>query len=141
MLDKSTDVNNVTDKILQCFTISSNILLKCRHKGAIEGAGFSMGKLVNCITSKYESNDTIFQILYDSLDTIFKIIEKTDTTRRGAGFSIMIHFLVKNDKCNNRVSIKIISKIFFFTLFINKKFSIYLICIFYSHYCVILCYH
>lgn len=96
-----TDIES--NAIQNCMEISIAVLLQCRHKGAIEGAGFSFGKLVKCITTRYSADSDMYKLALDSVNTIFKGIAKTDTTRRGAGFSIMIHHLVKNDRNKDKV--------------------------------------
>lgn len=90
--------------IQKCLNISIAVLLQCRHKGAIEAAGLSFGKLVTCITGTYTADSAMYQMVLNSIKTIFKGINKTDTTRRGAGFSIMIHHLVKNDRNKDKVN-------------------------------------
>lgn len=89
--------------IKDCFNVISTVLMQCRHKGAIEAAGFSMSKLIRCITSKYSGTTEMYKILMDSVNSIFDMIKKTNTTRRGAGFSIMIHSLVKSERNKERV--------------------------------------
>lgn len=101
MLDRRTDEVAVS----RCFNVSATVLLQCRHKGAIEAAGLAMGRLVRCITARYKADTKMYQILVESVQQIFSIINKTDTTRRGAGFSIMVHNLVKCDRHRDRVSL------------------------------------
>lgn len=100
--ERTTDEVAVT----RCFNVSATVLLQCRHKGAIEAAGLAMGRLVRCITARYKADTKMYKILVDSVQQIFGIINKTDTTRRGAGFSIMVHNLVKSDRHRDRVGLR-----------------------------------
>lgn len=103
MLDHSERTDEAA--VSRCFNVSATVLLQCRHKGAIEAAGLAMGRLVRCITGRYKADTKMYNILVDSVQQIFDIINKTDTTRRGAGFSIMVHNLVKSDRHRDRVSL------------------------------------
>ena len=111
------------DLVKACCQVAVNTLTKCRHKGAIEGAGIALGKIVKCITTYYtttkNSDDSInflelpklLQHLLDCIDFLFDIIG-ANTTRRGAGLSIMIHHIVKNDQNKHRVSGRYSCKVF-----------------------------
>ncbi|GAB0086841.1 hypothetical protein DMENIID0001_010360 [Sergentomyia squamirostris] len=84
-----------------CFHVSSSILQRCRHKGAIEAAGLSLGNTVKVITSlpyTQSMDDFLFRVLKDLI-----LVEKNvSTTRRGAGYSIMLLNLVRNDVTDDR---------------------------------------
>lgn len=83
--------------------ITSNVLLHCRHKGAIESSGPALGKIVKSITQNSGADSKMFEIVTSCVEKIFDVIDKTDTTRRGAGFSIMVLHLVKNDCSKDKV--------------------------------------
>lgn len=108
LVGNSTGQRDDQEKAIQrCFDVSVTVLLQCRHKGAIESAGLSMGRLVKAITEHWTDDTRMYKILIDSVGQIFAIIDRTDTTRRGAGFSIMVHNLVKSDRHRKRVSVQI----------------------------------
>lgn len=86
-----------------CYQLSVRVLLQCRHKGAIEAAGLSLGRLVAAITKRVPVASPLFAHLLDSVATMFGIVGQTDTTRRGAGFSIMVLHLVKSDRNKEQV--------------------------------------
>lgn len=90
--------------VTKCVNITSNVLLHCRHKGAIEASGLSLGKIVKSITLNSGADSKMFEIITSCVDKIFDVIDKTDTTRRGAGFSIMVLHLVKNDSNKDKVN-------------------------------------
>lgn len=91
--------------VTKCVNITSNVLLHCRHKGAIESSGLSLGKIVKSITQHCGADSKMFEIVTSCVEKIFEVIDKTDTTRRGAGFSIMVLHLVKNDCSKDKVGI------------------------------------
>lgn len=90
--------------VTKCINITSNVLLHCRHKGAIESSGLSLGKIVKSITLNSGADSKMFEIVTSCVEKIFEVIDKTDTTRRGAGFSIMVLHLVKNDSSKDKVN-------------------------------------
>lgn len=47
----------------------------------------------------------MFDIVTSCVEKIFNVIDKTDTTRRGAGLSIMVLHLVKNDYSKDKVNV------------------------------------
>lgn len=89
--------------VTKCLNITSNVLLHCRHKGAIEASGLSLGKIVKSITLNSVVDSKMFEIVTSCVERIFDVIGKTDTTRRAAGFSIMVLHLVKNDSSKDKV--------------------------------------
>lgn len=101
LTEEQTPIDNESLKtnLTNCLNVSIRVLLQCRHKGAIEAAGLSLGRLVNAITQ----NCDLSGILLESVEHLFEIIKRTDTTRRGAGFSILVHHLVKNDRGKDQV--------------------------------------
>jgi len=79
-------------------------LTLCRHKGAIEAAGLSIGRLTRAITSSLESGDAGFQMLHDCLERkLLTESRQVSTTRRGAGFAIMFLHVLKNDNPRQRL--------------------------------------
>lgn len=97
------DYSSQVEIVTKCVDITSNVLLNCRHKGAIESSGPSLGKIVKSITQNSGADSEMFEIVTSCVEKIFDVIDKTDTTRRGAGFSIMVLHLVKNDYSKDKV--------------------------------------
>ncbi|KAH8332896.1 hypothetical protein KR074_003483, partial [Drosophila pseudoananassae] len=84
--------------------INVSVLTLCRHKGAIEAAGLSIGRLTRSITSILDSSDAGFQLLHDCLEReLLADSRQVSTTRRGAGFSIMFLHVLKNDNPQHRL--------------------------------------
>lgn len=99
----NTEYNcNSVDLIKRCLITNVTVLSKCRHKGAIEASGLSLGKLVKTITSHKSEKSEIYQILYLCFSVLFGNVNEISTTRRGAGFSIMFHHLLKNENNKDR---------------------------------------
>lgn len=96
------DEDSATTTVSRCYETCASVLLQCRHKGAIEAAGLALGRLVRAISTKYTPESTAYGILLASVQRIFAIVDKTDTTRRGAGLSIFVHHLVRNERCAQR---------------------------------------
>lgn len=87
----------------RCLDINVAVLTRCRHKGAIEAAGLSIGKLTRAITSTVASEGQAFQLLHDCLEReLLSECRQVSTTRRGAGFSIMFLHVLKNDEPRQR---------------------------------------
>lgn len=80
----------------KCLNVSVTVLLRCRHKGAIEAAGVTLGKLVKLLTS-HSDDSKCYSIVYKCLDLLFEKVNQISTTRRGAGLTIMFLHLVKNE--------------------------------------------
>lgn len=82
------------------------MLTRCRHKGAIEAAGLSIGKLTRSITSTLANSSDYqgFQLLHDCLEReLLSECRQVSTTRRGAGFSIMFLHVLKNDNSRRQL--------------------------------------
>ncbi|KAG4068625.1 hypothetical protein HA402_002316 [Bradysia odoriphaga] len=92
--------------LTKCLNIASNVLLHTRHKGAIEASGLSLGKIIKSITLNCGADTQMFDIVTSCVEKIFNVIDKTDTTRRGAGLSIMVLHLVKNDCSKDKTIVK-----------------------------------
>lgn len=86
------------DTLQRCLEINVAVLTRCRHKGAIEAGGLSIGKLTRAITHSCASENEGFQLLHDCLEReLLSESRQVSTTRRGAGFSIMFLHVLKND--------------------------------------------
>uniref|UniRef100_A0A1B0GKQ2 Putative death-receptor fusion protein n=1 Tax=Lutzomyia longipalpis TaxID=7200 RepID=A0A1B0GKQ2_LUTLO len=83
-------------KIETCLKINTMILQRCRHKGAIEAAGLSLGRIVREISGQDS------EILRTELENLLAGKRNLSTTRRGAGYSIMLLNLVRNDASDGR---------------------------------------
>lgn len=92
------------DALQRCLEINVAVLTRCRHKGAIEAGGLSIGKLTRAITSSLASDNQGFQLLHDCLEReLLSESRQVSTTRRGAGFSIMFLHVLKNDNPRERL--------------------------------------
>lgn len=88
----------------RCLDINVSVLTLCRHKGAIEAAGLSIGRLTRSITSILDSSDAGFQLLHECLEReLLADSRQVSTTRRGAGFAIMFLHVLKNDNPQQRL--------------------------------------
>ncbi|XP_055384273.1 uncharacterized protein LOC129613948 [Condylostylus longicornis] len=85
------------DLFEKCLDININVLCKCRHKGAIEAAGISLGILVKHTTNLVNNRSKFYKKLFKCFDMLFSNVSNNSLTRRGAGLSIMLHHLLKND--------------------------------------------
>lgn len=117
------DEYNIVICLEKCLQINFYNLCKCRHKGAIEAAGLSLGHLVNYISSNFKSSSKYYSLLYHAFPILMGDLDSISTTRRGAGFSIMFHHLIKNDTQINKVSDN-------YMYYIRKKHKRYEIAIF-----------
>ncbi|KAH8383661.1 hypothetical protein KR009_009938 [Drosophila setifemur] len=103
LLQASKDKVDV-EALRRCLDINVSALTLCRHKGAIEAAGLSIGRLTRGITSSLDSSDAGFQLLHDCLDReLLAESRQVSTTRRGAGFAIMFLHVLKNDNPRQRL--------------------------------------
>ncbi|XP_022215978.2 uncharacterized protein LOC111069998, partial [Drosophila obscura] len=88
----------------RCLDINVAVLTRCRHKGAIESGGLSIGRLTRGITSTLKSEDKGFQLLHECLEReLLAESRQVSTTRRGAGFAIMFLHVLKNDDPRQRL--------------------------------------
>ncbi|XP_038212550.1 uncharacterized protein LOC119832835 [Zerene cesonia] len=85
----------------KCLNIITHVLETCRHKGAIEAAGATLGKSIQHLSSlppQYKASQLPFKLLEKKLkELIFEANVMASVTRRGAGLSIMIHRIVSSD--------------------------------------------
>ncbi|XP_017035486.1 uncharacterized protein [Drosophila kikkawai] len=101
---QATTATAKTEALRRCLGINVSVLTLCRHKGAIEAAGLSIGRLTRGITSSLEGNDAGFQMLHDCLEReLLTESRQVSTTRRGAGFAIMFLHVLKNDNPRQRL--------------------------------------
>lgn len=92
--------------------INTEILHRCRHKGAIETVGLSFGRIVAHVSSS-RALLPVYQQLDSCLKLLFESITAASYSRRGAGFSFLILNLIKNDRQPGRPLLqKTIEKIF-----------------------------
>lgn len=103
---KNYTINNNYEVLRKCLHINIRNLCKCRHKGAIEAAGLSLGQLVNYISANFSCSSQVYKLLYEAFPILMGDLECISTTRRGAGFSIMFHHLIKNDTQIHKVRLK-----------------------------------
>lgn len=81
-----------------CLKINTSILQRCRHKGAIEAAGLSLGTIVRVISGQ----ECHIGFLLKEIENLLTGKRKLSTTRRGAGYSIMLLNLIRNDQSDGR---------------------------------------
>ncbi|SPP80606.1 Hypothetical predicted protein [Drosophila guanche] len=99
-----TDASTHWDALRRCLDINVAVLTRCRHKGAIESGGLSIGRLTRGITSTLKSEDKGFQLLHECLEReLLAESRQVSTTRRGAGFAIMFLHVLKNDNPRQRL--------------------------------------
>lgn len=103
----TTACQDSRDFLHRCLQVSATVLTKCRHKGAIESAGISIGKLTKCITTLLSPDSAEFNLLHLCLEQLYKENESSvSNTRRGAGFSIMFLHILKNEEQRSRPILK-----------------------------------
>lgn len=104
IVTSNDEVASKLEFLQRCLQISVTVLTKCRHKGAIEAAGVTIGKLTKCITSKLPEQSDEYALLHKLLQQLYDNSGKREvsTTRRGAGFSIMFLHIVKNEELRSR---------------------------------------
>ncbi|XP_060645501.1 uncharacterized protein LOC132784113 [Drosophila nasuta] len=92
----------------RCLDINVAVLTRCRHKGAIEAAGLSIGKLTRSLASEQEG----LELLYNCLEReLLSDCRQVSTTRRGAGFSIMFLHVLKNDNTRRQLLHRAVQRI------------------------------
>ncbi|XP_030370659.1 uncharacterized protein LOC115621216 [Scaptodrosophila lebanonensis] len=107
----------------RCLQINVAVLTRCRHKGAIEAAGLSIGKLTRAITNGVSSDASAIQMLHDCLESeLLSGRRQVSTTRRGAGFSIMFLHVVKNENPHDRRLLKRVMELILHRLNSNQAF-------------------
>ncbi|KAK0076942.1 hypothetical protein PV326_010422, partial [Microctonus aethiopoides] len=97
---KISTSTNLHSNVKRSVDLIVSVLLKCRHKGAIEAAGVALGMSVRYLAVKKE-----YYCLIDTyLDKLLSLNsnDKIDLTRRGAGLSIMFHRMISNDDKKTR---------------------------------------
>ncbi|XP_050334630.1 uncharacterized protein LOC126762138 [Bactrocera neohumeralis] len=103
----TTEHNSTDCQILKrCLDINVTVLTRCRHKGAIEAAGISIGKLTKSITSHCPTTSAVYHLLDNCLELLFDNTKQVSVTRRGAGYSIMMLHIVKNEQQRTRPLLK-----------------------------------
>ncbi|XP_039958522.1 uncharacterized protein LOC120773590 [Bactrocera tryoni] len=103
----TTEHNSTDCQILKrCLDINVTVLTRCRHKGAIEAAGVSIGKLTKSITSHCSTTSAVYHLLDNCLELLFDNTKQVSVTRRGAGYSIMMLHIVKNEQQRTRPLLK-----------------------------------
>lgn len=78
--------------------LSTRILYRCRHKGVIEAVGLSFGRIVAHVSSWKEFSSVYERLDSSCLKVLFESITTASYSRRGAGFSILVLNLIRNDR-------------------------------------------
>ncbi|XP_024937005.1 uncharacterized protein LOC107263882 [Cephus cinctus] len=88
------------DIVQRSVNVVASVLMRCRHKGAIEGAGLAIAQLTRILCKEDKYN----KIPETYLRNLIKNGNKTNPnlTRRGAGLSIMFHKIVASDNRKDR---------------------------------------
>ncbi|KAH8310950.1 hypothetical protein KR044_003565, partial [Drosophila immigrans] len=96
------------EALQRCLDINVAVLTRCRHKGAIEAAGLSIGKLTRSLASEEQG----LQLLHNCLEReLLSDCRQVSTTRRGAGFSIMFLHVLKNDNTRRQLLHRAVQRI------------------------------
>ncbi|KAK0163047.1 hypothetical protein PV327_006758 [Microctonus hyperodae] len=97
---KISTLTNLYSNVKRSVDLIVSVLLKCRHKGAIESAGVALGMSVRYLAVKKE----YYSLIDTYLDKLLSLNsnDKIDLTRRGAGLSIMFHRMISNDDKKTR---------------------------------------
>lgn len=84
----------------------TQVLTRCRLKGAIEAAGIALSVFVKSVTSKTDEDMQLMleQLLTEFLDSLLYEGKEVSVTRRSAGLSILIHKILANDMQPGKVS-------------------------------------
>ncbi|XP_034947305.1 uncharacterized protein [Chelonus insularis] len=93
------------DELKRSVDLITSILMKCRHKGAIEAAGSALAESMRHLT-KTNKFDHVFDTYLDKLLNL-NSNDQINLTRRGAGFSIMFLNIISNDKKRRIIHIAI----------------------------------
>ncbi|KAL9892660.1 uncharacterized protein ACN2A1_008122 isoform 1-T1 [Glossina fuscipes fuscipes] len=98
-LIKTSETSDDDWKCLRaCLQIIESILIHTRHKGATEAAGSSIGQLTKNITLQLPTSSRAYSFLCTRVQCLYQLEDNfISTSRRGAGFSIMILHIVKNE--------------------------------------------
>jgi hypothetical protein len=100
------------DVVKRCGRLITQVLTRCRHKGAIESAGVALSMFVKSVTSQtaecnLSSDEDIQlmleQLLTEFLDSLVCEGKEVSVTRRSAGLSILIHKILANDMQTGKV--------------------------------------
>lgn len=113
--EESASVEQRTAQIEECARVIYQILIRCRHKGAIEAAGEAMGLLCRrLLTSRVESIRVIpGNLLLEFLDRLDRTQTGSSITRRSAGLVYLIVKIVSSQS----VDVSVTNKVFIFINF------------------------
>lgn len=92
--------------VKRCSHLITQVLTRCRHKGAIEAAGVALSVFVKSVTSQTDEDTHLMleQLLTEFLDSLVYEGKEVSVTRRSAGLSILIHKILANDMQPGKVS-------------------------------------
>jgi hypothetical protein len=99
--------------VKRCGRLITQVLMRCRHKGAIESAGVALSTFVKTVTSQTavcnpacdkDVQLMLEQLLTEFLDSVVCGVSKASVSRRSAGLSILIHRIVASDMQTGKVS-------------------------------------
>jgi len=92
--------------VKRCAGLITQVLTRCRHKGAIESAGVALSVFVKSVTSQTDEDIHLMleQLLTEFLDSLVYEGKEVSVTRRSAGLSILIHKILASDMQPGKVS-------------------------------------
>ena len=92
--------------VKRCGVLITQVLTRCRHKGAIEAAGVALSVFVKRVTSQNDDHMHVMleQLLTEFLNSLLYGGNEISVTRCSAGLSILIHKILANDMQPGKVS-------------------------------------
>jgi hypothetical protein len=92
--------------VKRCAGLITQVLTRCRHKGAIEAAGVALSAFVKSVTSQSDEDKHLMlkQLLTEFLNSLVYEGKEVSVTRRSAGMSILVHKVLANDMQPGKVS-------------------------------------
>lgn len=100
------------EDVKRCGILITQVLTRCRHKGAIEAAGVALSTFVKSVTSQTAECNllsdediqlTLGNFLTEFLDSLVCGGKAVSVTRRSAGLSILIHKMLASDMRTGKV--------------------------------------
>ncbi|XP_066584522.1 tRNA (32-2'-O)-methyltransferase regulator THADA [Prorops nasuta] len=111
---------NLDSTVTRSINLISSVLLRCRHKGAVEAAGVSIYNLCRHLHYNESYSDLPGKYIVKLLEN--ETIINLNVTRRGAGLTIMFHKIIISDNRRDRPLLH--SSITILLKSLNKNFEI-----------------
>lgn len=110
---QSDEEETTAVRVEECARVVYQVLIRCRHKGAIEAAGDAMGLLCRrLLAARTESiRDIPSKLLVTFLERLERTMSGASVTRRSAGLVYLVVKIVSSqvDPTPNKVFITLIS--------------------------------